>query len=342
MINGPVWGFPSLHVPDGDGETVTISARDAREAGIPLLSMRPRMTSRRRFMAIFFCLAAWFWCTTDAFAQAGPTSPQPEGTDHPTVAEASSSFNWDTIRWVERRYKIEAIRFKARDETGIDWLGSDEVMVETEDAKGWTVSNEIGDIDTGDTHDFDPAKSCIVAVRPGIVVLGESSVCEEVGEPAPLGFRVEFWERDSIGFSRGWCGRGGELPEPGRHAGPYHATCPSGEDSGDNHFIGSARIDYPTHELEAALPKVGDEVVETVKLDPCPGGYCAGVPDYTFTWRVTRLPDVRVDLRAVLDEAMQRGGARSELEAIRAGLRSLRAPIPRKAEPETGKPPPTR
>jgi len=290
-------------------------------------------------MAIFFCLAAWFWCTTDAFAQAGPTSPQPEDADHPTVAEASSSFNWDTIRWVERRYKIEAIRFKARDETGIDWLGSDEVIVQTEDAKGWTVSNEIGGIDSGDTHDFDPAKSCIVAVRPGIVVLGESSVCEEVGEPAPLGFQVEFWENDWIGNPFGFCTQPSS-PAPGHHAGSTSASCFNGEDFND--FIGSARIDYPTHELEAALPNVGDEVVETVKLDPCPGGYCAGFPDYTFTWRVTRLPDVRVDLRAVLDEAMQRGGARSELEAIRAGLRSLRAPIPRKAEPETGKPPPTR
>lgn len=58
-------------------------------------------------------------------------------------------------------------------------------------------------------------------------------------------------------------------------------------------------------------------------------------PDYTFTYRITRLPDVRVDLRSVLDEAMRRSGARSELEAIVAGLRSLRAPSPRKIEPET-------
>src|SRR5688572_3787517 len=113
------------------------------------------MTSRRRFIAICFGLAAWFWCTADAVAQAQPTSPQPGDADHPTVAKASSSINWDTIRWVERRYKIEAIRFKALDETGFDWPGSDDVMVETTDAKGWTVSNEIRGIDSGDTHNFD-------------------------------------------------------------------------------------------------------------------------------------------------------------------------------------------
>ncbi len=297
------------------------------------------MISRRHFMAICFSVVAGLWCTPGAFAQARPTSPQPEDADRPTVEEASRATRWDTIQWVERRYKIEAIRFKARDETGFDWPGSDEVLVETTDAKGFTLSNEIGGIDSGDTHDFDPAKSCIVAVRPGIVVLGESSVCEEVGEPAPLGFQVEFWEKDWIGNPGGFC-VGPSSPAPGHHAGSNYASCFNGWQFND--FIGSARIEYPTHELEAALPNVGDEVVETVKLDPCPGQICAGFPDYTFTWRVTRLPDVRVDLRSVLDEAMHRSGARSELEAIATGLRSLRAPSPRKIEPKTVDPSPER
>ena len=62
------------------------------------------ITTHRRFMAICFGLVAGLWCTTDAFAQAHPTSPQLEGTDHTSVVtEASSSINWDTIRWVERR-----------------------------------------------------------------------------------------------------------------------------------------------------------------------------------------------------------------------------------------------
>lgn len=286
-------------------------------------------------MAICFGLAAGLWCTADAFAQAHPTSPQPGDTDHPIViTEASNSINWDTIRWVERRYKIEAMRFRARDETGIDWLGSDEVVVETTDAKGGTASREIGNIDSGDTHNFDPAKSCIVAVRPGIVVLDESSVCEKVGEPGPLSFQVELWEIDLAGFPpAGFCVPAG-TPEPGRHVAPW---CSHG--NGDD-FIGRAQIDYSTQELEAALPKVGDELIESITLDPCPGQICAGFADYTFTWRVTRLPNALVNLGSVLNEAMQRSGARSELEAITTGLRSLRAPSPRKIEPGTDKLPP--
>jgi hypothetical protein len=105
--------------------------------------------------------------------------------------------------------------------------------------------------------------------------------------------------------------------------------------NGDD-FIGRAQLFFSAQDFEV-LPKVGDEFIETVVLDPCPGAACAGFPDYTFTYRTTRLRDVRVDLRAVLDEAMQRSGARSELEAIVAGLRALRAPSPRKIEPETAR-----
>ena len=295
------------------------------------------MISRRYFMAMCFSVVAGFCGTPGAFAQARPASPQPEDAGRPTIAEASRATSWDTIQWIERRYKIEAMRFKARDESGFDWMGSDEVMIRTDDAKGWTVSDEIGGIDSGDTHHFDPAKSCIVAVRPGIVVLGKTSVCVDTGEPAPLGFQVEFWEKD-FGVPTGFCLFG--PPSPGQHGGPHCVNDGNGDD-----FIGRARIDYSTQELEAALPHVGDELIESVTLFPCiDDGACGGwdFPDYTFTWRVTRLSDARVDFREVLDEAMQRSGAGSELEAIATGLRSLRSPSSRKIEPETGNPPPGR
>ncbi len=299
------------------------------------------MISRRSFWATCFSvLMTGFWCAPDAFAQAHPASPQPEDAGRSTIAEASRAIPWDTIQWVERRYKIEALRFKARDETGFDWPGSDEVLVETSDAKGFTLSNEIEDIDSGDTHTFDPAKSCIVAVRPGIVVLGESSVCLEVGEPAPLSFQVGLWEKDWIGNPSGFCVGPSLPPAAGHHAGTTYASCYNGWQFND--FIGRAQIDYPTQDLEAVLLHVGDEVVETAKLDPCPGQICAGYPDYTFTWRVTRLPDVRVNLGSELNEAMRRSGARSDIEAISTGLRYLRASSPRKIEPNAVDPSPER
>ena len=145
------------------------------------------------------------------------------------------------------------------------------------------------------------------------------------GEAAPLGFDVEFWEKDWIGWSVGFCVP--VSPEPGFHAGPHCANDRNGDD-----FIGRARIDWPAPDLDAMLSNVGDEHIETVILNPCRNGesVCDVTygQDYSFTYRITRLRDARVDLRPLLDEAMRKIGARSELEAIVNGLRSLRAPTP--------------
>lgn len=247
------------------------------------------MISHRRFISICLSLVAWFWSTANAFAQPLPTSSQPKDATRSTIVDVSNRIDWNGIRWVERRYKIEALRFKAIDETGIDFLGSDEVMIETRDVKGATVSKKIEDVDSGKTHSFDPAKSCIFAVRPGLAVLDETSVCEDGGEPAPVGFYVAFWEKDPVGYPSGFCIPG--TPGPGRHGIPYCANDGDGDE-----FIGSSQIDYPTQDLEAALPNVGDELIESITLDSCPGEICTATSDYTFTWRVTRLPNVRVNL----------------------------------------------
>jgi hypothetical protein len=166
-----------------------------------------RSSQRQASMAICVGLAAFFSCTAGAFAQAQP-SPQPDPASRPALATAPSDIHvpFPTPEWMGRRYKIEAVRFKAVRESDIGWWPfSDEVMVGTFDAKGDTVSDEFGDVDSGETRHFDPAKSCIVSVRPGVVVLGRTSVCDDGGEHAPLGFRVEFWEKDPLGLPPGFC-----------------------------------------------------------------------------------------------------------------------------------------
>ena len=148
--------------------------------------------------------------------------------------------------------------------------------------------------------------------------------------PAPLWFEVEFWEKDSFGLGDGFCALG--QPSPDSHAGPHCVTGGGGDD-----FIARTRIDLTGQDLDAVLPNVGDEHIETVVLFPCSrGSTCSrsDPPEYSVSYRITRLPDVRVGLRSVLDEAMRKIGARSELDAIAAGLRSLRAPSPRQVEPD--------
>src|SRR5688572_27943248 len=108
----------------------------------------------------------------------------------------------------------------ARDASGIDLCPlSDELTVGTFDGNGFTVSRVIGNVDTGDVHNFDPAKSCIIPILPGSVVLGESSVCHPVGAAAPLSLKVELWDDHDGGLLVDF-DPGVLPPEPGKHGSP--------------------------------------------------------------------------------------------------------------------------
>jgi hypothetical protein len=297
------------------------------------------MKLNSRLAGSFLTVALAFVSPAKASADEPMTNSEPTRSGRPSFVPLSGTIAWDTIVWVERRYKIEALRFMARDESGIDlWPLSDEVTVGTFDANGFTVSREIGNVDTGDVHNFDPAKSCIIPIPPGSVVLGESSVCDPVGAAAPLSFKVELWDDDDGGLLVDF-DPGVLTPELGKHGSPLLLHY----DADD--LLGRLQIDLTAHDLDKVLLNVGDVYDETVALHPCLTDLC-GVgpldPDYTFTYRITRLPDMQVDLRSVVNDAMQRSSAGSELEAIVAGLRALRAPSSRHIEPETRKTEPTR
>ena len=124
--------------------------------------------------------------SSPGLAQTSSTTPQPGGIGPPTAVVGPGDIPdipWHTFEVIERRYKIEAVRFKALDETGIDWPGSDEVMVRTFDAKGWTVSNEIGDIDSGDTHNFDPPRAAFSLYVPAPSFLARRRCATRSGSP---------------------------------------------------------------------------------------------------------------------------------------------------------------
>ncbi len=91
-------------------------------------------------------------------------------------------------------------------------------------------------------------------------------------------------------------------------------------------------------DLESTLPNVGDSFTETVVLSPCQSdeNVCGGwdLPDYTFTYRTTRLPDVGTDFRSELLAAMKRSGIPIASDAVAAGLRALVEPEVRQAEAE--------
>ncbi len=177
----------------------------------------------------------------------------------------------------EPRFKLEALRFKAIDETGFDWLGSDEVKVVI-----WvldypptrTITKKFENVDTGDTMSIPLDQSCILPIA-GLSTIhanifrgdeGDTWSCAIGGAPGPFSFKVELREIDFWGCYAGYAG------------------C---------NLIGEHTVVYSLEELTAL--HVGQVVEESVTL----GWYvCYNSPyspnrcgTYVFTWRLTRLPD---------------------------------------------------
>ena len=187
-----------------------------------------------------------------------PASAQPERRD-----EAR------TVTITVPQFVVHAIRFKAVDETGLDWPGADEVHWAFAD---WDPFDErattvYGNVDSGETKTFRAADRCI-APQPDCS-RGASQVR----------FAVAAWEKDpDVGFS-GLFG----LQKPRRHN--SHDMYDGGISIGDD-LIGRVQVAFSRNQLLGTLPNVGDVVERQVQ----PTG---GAGSYRLTYRITRLPNVR-------------------------------------------------
>jgi hypothetical protein len=177
----------------------------------------------------------------------------------------------------EPRFKLEALRFKAINETGLDvWPLSDEVKVLINLPDNTiTVTQLFGDVDAGEKRDIPLDQSCILPIADVSLPaelradLGDRWSCSRDGAPGPFSFLVQLREIDE------WlC--------------PISLvyTC---------EVIGQHEVVYSMEELIAL--QVGQVLEESVRLRPCikPAPqvyYCAPwEAEYQFTWRLTRLPD---------------------------------------------------
>jgi len=104
------------------------------------------------------------------------------------------------ITFVSPMFKVEALWFKANDETGWYWTGSDEVYAVFSDmdpAHSDHITATYGNVDEGDTVNFHSGDSCM-APQPR---------CDR-GSPS-LNVRYAFWEQDGpipagLEFCPGW------------------------------------------------------------------------------------------------------------------------------------------
>ncbi len=170
------------------------------------------------------------------------------------------------------QFVVHAVKFRAVDETGWDWPGSDEVHWVFAD---WQPFDErattvYGNVDLGETKTFRAVDRCI-APQPDCS-RGINFVR----------FAVAAWEKDpDVGFS-GLFG----LRKPRRAN--SHDMYDTGISNGDD-LIGRVPVGFSQQQLLGTLPNVGDVVEREIR----PTG---GAGSYRLTYRITRLPDIRKDI----------------------------------------------
>lgn len=196
-----------------------------------------------------------------------PAIPQAKGKG-PQAARVGGvqALRGQELTFTSPQFVVHALWFKANDETGWAWTGSDEVyaIFSDMDPTHYDRATSIYEnVDEGDLVSFKSADQCMAA-QPN---------CDR-GTPS-LNVAFSFWERDSLGLGLEFC--------PGDFQGS-HTRLQEGKCTSDD-FIGSGSIVYSQDELVAMLPAVGDTREVTYVMDKDAG-------KYRFRYRITRLENV--------------------------------------------------
>ena len=237
------------------------------------------------------------------------------------TAPSVSHLSADGKLWrYEARYKVELIEVKARDETGFDWPGSDEILV-IADVDGvrdigsyelW-IQKGLGDMDSGEKVTIDPENACLLPAVDNVKD-GKWS-CAEAGHPAPFTLPCTVIEKDGVGrvvwesLTRlegvGFC-------ISATQNGDISSDCLSGGGADEFNSVGSVRRIYTVADLAGLA--VGQTRQDNLVVDSCSailtidGGTC-GYGPWTNYWngvyrlsvRVTRLKNVLVGFEPPYD-----------------------------------------
>lgn len=191
-------------------------------------------------------------------------------------------------------YTVKVLKFKAIDESGIDWTGSDEPLwVFTANAGGRVTtsrSREFGDVDSGDTLTFDTAND-----RNTVWPVARDTK----GAPAPIGLAIQLWEIDqgnatdiakktekALNLAQ-WA------PVVGEWVGKARGVI---RDSLNNliadDLMGSRTVMWSESVLQRRLPRAGASFVEKFRFSGKSGDLpfdVAGGPDYDLWVRIRRV-----------------------------------------------------
>jgi len=177
------------------------------------------------------------------------------------------------------------------------------------------VSKAFEDVDNGESRSFAPGESCILpfdgqSIDGVFVAPQETWTCSEAGTPGPISFTVVMAEEDS-GFFHDCLS--GQAPPILECAADFHR--PYDLPDWNDDLIGRHTVEFTAEELAFAMPNVGDYIEPVITLGPCHDerageGACTtgtAIPDpaeYTFTYRITRVP-VQLQAPVLSDRAAQ-------------------------------------
>lgn len=190
-------------------------------------------------------------------------------------------------------YRVKMLKFRAADESGYDWLGSDEVywVVSSVGADGTAATfktRTFGDVDTGETRTFGASEGCAFPTTCGSAVA-----------PDGIGMSIQLIEEDNgdaaaiVAKAASWFKKAGDL---GDFADPttwllkamgYMGTVADYISSWlEDDLLGSRTLTYSPSQLASRLPAPGRSYTETRYF----GGLdTSGGADYYLTLRVTRV-----------------------------------------------------
>jgi hypothetical protein len=190
------------------------------------------------------------------------------------------------------KYKVKALSFHAVDESGTDWLGSDEPYwifnaVGLVGTQRTTASHVFGNIDTGDTANFNAIEGCAYLS------------CDGGAAPFGIGFSIQLWEHDHgdpptvlTNTAKLFYGLGSllNLWDGTRWAGESIATFGTGLNLILNmiwadDLLGSQTYAYDPAYLASRLPTVGAGFTDTRTYE----GVGTGSAVYTMTLAVVRV-----------------------------------------------------
>jgi hypothetical protein len=203
-------------------------------------------------------------------------APAPEGA---SPASGEGGVEQSTAASAGPRFKVEAVGFRAVDESGPNYPDSDIVFAVFESQQYSVTTRVFEDVDTGDARAFDPAESCIYPARDADGLRNGAWECSGDGADGPIAFAVGIYEIDPdfVGdYRQDFC-----APPAAADVETAQRNC----DTDHSDLLFRTAFSYQSADILARLDAACRCINETVRYRESNE---RGVVEYHLTFRITR------------------------------------------------------